>query len=268
MMYTQNKITKFKGNSKYLHKLITELTRSKVENPLPEDLSDEELAEHFAIFFIAKIEIIRNKLNNYKLYNPTENSIMGKLSEFKSLSADEIRNSVRKMQIKSCELDYLPTHILENHIDSFIPVLTKIVNLSLKSDVLLEDWKIAILRPLLKKCGLDLIDSNYRPVSNLPFTSKLVEQAIMNQFDTHCELNGITPAHQSAYKWFYSCETALIKIVNDTLWAVKHKNITMLVIIDLSTAFDTVNHKVLLEVLQKKLILKCFNSVKIVNNSF
>ena len=51
MMYTQNEITKFKGNSKHIYKLIVELTRSIAENPLPEDLSDEDLAEHFANFF-------------------------------------------------------------------------------------------------------------------------------------------------------------------------------------------------------------------------
>ena len=78
------------------------------------------------------------------------------------------------MQIKSCELDYLLTHKPKNHIDSSIPVLTKIVNWSLKSGVFLEDWKTAILRPPLKKCDLDLIDSNYRPISNLSFISKLV----------------------------------------------------------------------------------------------
>ena len=73
----------------------------------------------------------------------------------------------------------------------------------------------------------------------------------MNQFNTHCDLNGITPTHQSAYKQFHSCETALINIVNDIPWAMKHKNITVLVITDLSTAFVTVDHKVLLQVLQK-----------------
>ena len=55
------------------------------------------------------------------------------------------------MQSKSCELDCLPTHILKDHIDSFIPILTKIVNLSLGRGVFSEDWKTAILRPLLKK---------------------------------------------------------------------------------------------------------------------
>ena len=54
----------------------------------------------------------------------------------------------------------------------------------------------------------------------------------MNQFNTHCELNGITPTHLLAYKQFHSCETAMIKIVNDTLWAMEHKNITILVIMD------------------------------------
>ena len=73
----------------------------------------------------------------------------------------------------------------------------------------------------------------------------------MNQFNTHCDLNGIIPTHQSAYIQFHSCETAMIKIVNDTLWAMEHKNITILVILDLSAAVDTVDHKVLLEVLQK-----------------
>ena len=90
-------------------------------------------------------------MNNYTLYNPIENSTIGKLSKFKPLSTDKIRKLVRKMQIKSCGLDYLPTHIFKKHMDSFIPNFTKIVNLSLKSGVFSEDWKTAILRPLLKK---------------------------------------------------------------------------------------------------------------------
>ena len=94
MIYTQNEVTKFKGNSKHLYNLIAELTGSKVENPLPEGLSDEELAEHFADFFIGKIENIRDKLNSYTLYSPIENNTIGKLSEFKPLSTDEIRKLI------------------------------------------------------------------------------------------------------------------------------------------------------------------------------
>ena len=151
MIYTQNEVTKFKGNSKHLYKLIAKLTGSKVENPLPEGLSDEELAEHFAYFFIGKIENIRDKSNGYTLYSPIENNTIGKLLEFKPLSTEEIRKIIGKMQSKLCELDCLPTHILKDHIDTWIPILTKIVNLSLDRGVFSEDWKTAILRPLLKK---------------------------------------------------------------------------------------------------------------------
>ena len=90
-------------------------------------------------------------MNNYTLYSPIENSKIVKLSKFRPLSTDEIRKLVGKMQIKSCELDYLPTHILKDNIDSFILIHTKNVNLSLESGVFSEDWKTAILRPLLKE---------------------------------------------------------------------------------------------------------------------
>ena len=61
------------------------------------------------------------------------------------------------MQIKSCELDYLPTHILKDNMESFIPILTKIVNLSLESGVFSEDWKAAVFETIIEKSGLDLI---------------------------------------------------------------------------------------------------------------
>ena len=68
----------------------------------------------------------------------------------------------------------------------------------------------------------------------------------MNQFNTHCDLNGTTPIHQYAYKQFHSCDIALIKIVNDALWVMEYKNITKFIMMDLSAAFDTVDHTVLL----------------------
>ena len=106
--------------------------------------------------------------------------------------------------MKTCELDYLPTYILNDNIDTFIPVLTKIVNFSQKMVCFgrMEDTNFVATA---EKCGLELIESNYRLVSNLSFISKLLEQAVMNQFNTHCDLNGTTPIHQSAYKQFHSC---------------------------------------------------------------
>ena len=75
------------------------------------------------------------------------------------------------------------------YIDSLLPVITKIINLSLSTGYFSDEWKCAIVNPLLKKPGLDLIFKNYRPVSNLQFVSKLTERAVYEQVHLHMETN-------------------------------------------------------------------------------
>ena len=79
------------------------------------------------------------------------------------------------MQTKSCELDPIPMQILKQVLSVLIPLITHIINASLSSACFCEEWKTSVVRPLLKKRGLDLLEKNYQPVSNLPFLSKLVE---------------------------------------------------------------------------------------------
>ena len=93
---------------------------------------------------------------------------------------------------------------------------------------------------------------NYSPVSNLPFLSKVLERCVVNQFTAHYDTNNLFPGYQSAYRRNYCCEMALIKIINDCLWAMENQMVTALVAIDLSAACDTVDHEILLEVLNKK----------------
>ena len=100
--------------------------------------------------------------------------------------------------------------------------------------------------------GLALVASNYHPVSNLQFLSKVLERCVVNQFTAHCDANNLFPSYQLAYRRNYSCETALIKITNDCLWTMENQMVTALGAIDLSVAFDTVDHEILLEVLNKK----------------
>ena len=73
----------------------------------------------------------------------------------------------------------------------------------------------------------------------------------MRQFNHHCEINKIVPQHQSAYHEHHSCETALTKVMDEILWNTEQKKVTILVCIDLSAAFDTVDHSVLIKVLNK-----------------
>ena len=103
-------------------------------------------------------------------------------------------------------------------IKPLFPMLTKIINLLLIEGLFVEEWKVVIIPPLLKKLGLDLISNNYRPVSNLPFLSKVVEKCALKQFTKHCVENGLLSTYQSAYRKNYSCETALVKHSDDLLW--------------------------------------------------
>ena len=113
-------------------------------------------------------------------------------------------------------------------------------------------WKSAVVLPLLKKPGLDLQIENFRPVSNLQFISKLVEKAVALQLQSHLSLKGLYPIAQSAYRKYHSTETALLKVKNDILMAINKQCVTLLVLLDLSSAFDTLNHQTLLNTLHSE----------------
>ena len=113
---------------------------------------------------------------------------------------------------KSCSLDPIPSAILSVGLDELLPVLTKIVNLSLETGHVANDWKCALVHPLLKKCKLETINTNFRPVSNLQFASKLTEKAAATQIQHHMENNDLIPYLQSDYRQNHSTETALIKV--------------------------------------------------------
>ena len=155
------------------------------------------------------------------------------------------------MKNKSCELDTISTDKVKEIQDSYINTITIIVNISLTNGEFCDQWKTAIVKSLLPKLGLKLINNNYRPVFNLCFLSKLVEKCMLNQLLDHCNTNNLLPDFQSAYHQYYSTETSLINIPSDILWGMENQEVTMMLILDLSTAFNTVDHSILLKILNK-----------------
>ncbi len=140
--------------------------------------------------------------------------------------------------------------MLKKCLPTILDQLTRIVNLSLSLGDMPPNLKKAIIKPLLKKLGLELEFKNYRPVSNLSFLSKLIEKIVAIQFVDHLTTNKLMDPLQSAYKKGHSTETALLKVQNDILIDIDSKNISILVLLDLSAAFDTIDHKVLLSRLE------------------
>ena len=168
------------------------------------------------------------------------------------MTESEILKVINSLKTKSCELDTIPTDILKKMLPSIVPLITKIANLSLTKGEFCRSWKIAVVQPLLKKLGLQLIHSNYRPVSNLTFISKIIERCMLLQASNHCNTYNLQPDYQSAYRENYSCETAILHVSNDILWVMEHQSITSLVAMDLSVAFNTVDHDILLTILRCK----------------
>ena len=112
----------------------------------------------------------------------------------------------------------------------------------------------AIISPILKKPSLDCNElANYRPVSNIKFVSKLIEKVVCKQINQYMYVNSLSEINQSAYTPNRSTETALIKVKNEMLNAVDNQKVVLLVLLDLSAAFDTIDHDVLLSRLKKNL---------------
>ena len=116
----------------------------------------------------------------------------------------------------------------------------------MQTGVFPQDLKEAVVKPLLKKANLELIDKNYRPVSNLEFMGKTIEHAVTSQLTQHISENSLLEPMQSAYRSGHSTETALLKVKTDLLHAIDHQEVVCLILLDLSSAFDTVDHCMLL----------------------
>ena len=152
---------------------------------------------------------------------------------------------------KHCDLDPIPTWLLKQCSGTLLSIIKSIINASLLSGLFPDNLKEAILKPLLKKLGLDPeCFKNLRPISNLAFISKLIECVVCNQYNTHIFSNDIAEIYQSAYKPSHSVETAIVCVHTDIVRAIDNKQAVLLVLLDLSAAFDTVDHCKLLEVLK------------------
>ena len=141
----------------------------------------------------------------------------------------------------------MPTELVKK-CPELVPLITKILKTSLSTCVVPNSYKEAIVKPLLKKSGLDVIElKNYRPVSNLPFISKILERVVLNQIQSHLKRNNLLDINQSAYKHHHMTETALLRVLEKLLVNADQKLISILALLDLSAAFDAIDHDILIQ---------------------
>ena len=129
----------------------------------------------------------------------------------------------------------------------FYCLITSIVNCSLDFYTVPRVMKEALVRPILKKASLDHEQlKNYRPISNLPFIAECCEKVVADQLNQYLAVNELNKVFQSAYKRYHSTETVLIRVQNDILHSIDDGGCVMLLLLDMSAGFDTVDHSILL----------------------
>ena len=224
---------------------------------MPIHSNPKELANDFSSFFANKVDQIRkdfsaNNEDTFKYDAAEEDSgDINTLTAFRKLSCDEVQRIIMKAASKQCELDPLPTFLVKECITELSPIITNVVNISLTNAEFPTKYKRAVIKPLLKKPGLEPIHKNYRPVSNLTFVSKIIEEAASVQIEQHITNHSMHEKFQSAYKAKHSTETALVRVFDNVLKELDRDNVVYLALLDLTAAFDTVDHEVLLQRLKR-----------------
>ena len=247
--YHRNSLRDRGSDIKALYQKINELL-GKSECKLPECHSTAKLAEDFKNFFSEKINNIRDVIEQNQVGNTAHStqSCQSKFNGFNEVTADDLHDIIKSMGNKFCSLDPLPTWLFKSCFMELRPILLYIVNQSLSTGYFPTAMKYALVRPTLKKPGADSeLFSNYRPISNLSFISKLLEKVVLKQLNSYLSSNGLFCPVQSGYRPHHSCETLLIKLFDDIIGSIEQRQTIALILLDLSAAFDTIDHNILIQ---------------------
>lgn len=129
--------------------------------------------------------------------------------------------------------------------------LTCLFNLLIKLGEIPKDWKLARITPIYKGSGSRFEENNYRPISVICHISKILEREIHGQFMSYLIQHNFVSIDQSAYMKYHSTHTCLHKVVDDWLENIDEGLITGLCLLDIRKCFDTIDHTLLLEKLNR-----------------
>ena len=243
------------SNSSERWRVVKDLLHSRAVTVMPDlaSIDNDLLCNKFNNFFVDKIvklkQTISDKIAQLASFQVFADVIFNGVhfNSFKSVSAHDVSMLLNSLNCKTSQADFIPTTLLKSCPSVFSQIIAKLANLSFSQGSFPKGFKLAQLTPLLKKPGLDNNDlSNYRPISNLNNISKILERLCYNQILSHILSNPNFNSCQSAYRTSHSTETALTCMLDNIFHSSDEGFSTLLVSLDLSAAFDTIDHSILL----------------------
>ena len=259
--YFSDKITQFQGDLKKTWKTINQVINKKSNTTIVPMLTVDgqtirdnkaiasSMNEYFCSIGNKLSEKIPNKANpllscEYPFETPPLSF------SFSAIMTDKLSSTLNKMKtLHGSGHDGIASFYLKIAMPVVGGSLCDLFNKSLFAGKFPEDWKIARIAPIFKSGAKDE-RSNYRPISVLPFISRLFEKLIFNQFYEYLDANKSLYEHQSGFRLLNSVATALLASTNDWYLNIDKGKYTGLIFIDLKKAFDTVDHKILLKKLK------------------
>ena len=166
-----------------------------------------------------------------------------------------MKELIQEFGVKTSSEDPLPAALISGAMDELLPVYVDLVNKSLAEGTM-EGIKHSEIDPLLKKHGLDSdTKKNYRPVNNLVFLSKLTERIVSKRLDDHMNVNNLFTDEFFGYKKHHSTEMMMVGVADEILTGFDNDECTVMLFIDLSAAFDTIDIDRMVEILEEEIVL-------------
>ena len=185
----RNGLSKSKGNKRETFKLLNNMLGKRDRNTLPDFTSEKELCNDFETYFVSKVSNVRNSItcNSSHINNATNSTVTpqeakNSFGSFSTLTEKNLLDVLSSLTNKHCELDIIPTPLFKKCSKQLMPYLLYMINTSLLSGKFPTCFKTSLVKPILKNASYDRNTmSNYRPISNMCFLSKVMEKCVLNQ---------------------------------------------------------------------------------------
>lgn len=248
--YFEYKLNRSNGDKKILWRELKRLSvvnKSKQAGNIPSHLKDVDKINRY---FIDSVPVVdgNSKDELIGFYNSNNKTNFTEKFRFCDINDETTFKIINSITTKAYGVDNISIDMIKLCSPYIIPIITHLVNFCFSNAVFPNIWKQSRITPLPKK-NQPTEYKDLRPISILPVMSKIIEKAMALQLRRHIEKYHILPECQSGFRPGYSCSTALINIIDDIIGAIDQGRLTVLILLDFSKAFDTLDHDILKSIL-------------------